>query len=56
MGLPTSELERLAQEDAAENEWLEDAEMRGKAPTAVDGQGRESGPEDWKKQRGEDGC
>jgi len=52
-GLPPSELERLENEDQAEHLWLN--RTHEQAPTQIDGQGRQSGTDEWKQARGEDG-
>lgn len=58
LGLPPTDTERLAQEDRIEEEWLQQTTSRHQAqiPLPIDGQGRESGSDEWKKQRGEDGA
>ncbi|KAG9005084.1 peptide-N4-(N-acetyl-beta- glucosaminyl)asparagine amidase [Tulasnella sp. JGI-2019a] len=56
VGRSPSDTEQLEQEDRTESEWLADAPRRNKTePTAIDGEGRQSGTEEWKRQRGEDG-
>jgi len=55
-GLSADRLKELEQEDQVEEKWLSETEERSKQHNEVDGQGRQSGPEEWVKARGEDGA
>jgi len=52
-GFSPSTLEQLEQEDRVERQWLLDAGKR--ATSGVEEQGRQSGTDEWKRERGEDG-
>jgi len=55
-GLSAEKLKELELEDRAEEKWLSEAQEHANRPASIDGQGRQSGPDDWKKARGEDGA